>query len=135
MRPEVQFIDRCQWILVEAPVADKSQAEEVVKCNTHVRVKVSRGVGNFMVTQTADFCVMGFTKTYENKWYLCDVGQEQVWKKKMSAGKFRVIIRMIRYDNGVGRYEYEKSVSSQWENKTIFVYWQMQVVTCWSWRF
>jgi len=39
----------------------------------------------------------------------------------MGPGKFRVMVRMVRYDHAAGRYENENPVRSQWETKNIYV--------------
>ena len=94
--------------------------EHVIRRNTLVRTSITTGSGSSLMTSLADFCVTGiFTKTY-NKWYLCNKGQ-QIWKAGMPVGKFRVMIRMVRYDHAAGRFELVSPVSSQWETKTIFV--------------
>ena len=39
----------------------------------------------------------------------------------MQKGKFRVLARMVRFDHGAGRYEFENVLSSQWAPDTIYV--------------
>ena len=55
-----------------------------------------------------------------NRWYICEKGK-QTWKRGIKEGKFRFEARMIRYDHGVGGYEYVSPVESEWEAKSIFV--------------
>ena len=45
----------------------------------------------------------------------------QVCKKGMDKVKFRFEARMIRHDNGLGRYEYVNPVDLEWVPEYIFV--------------
>ena len=66
----------------------------------------------FVVTSVA-------TKTY-GKWYLCEEGK-QIWKKGMDEGVFRFEARMVRYDHGLGKYEYANPIDSDRDIQSIFV--------------
>ena len=51
---------------------------------------------------------------------MCDTGN-QTWWEGIKEGKFLVMARMVRYDHGARRYEFEDPVSSQWGAETIYV--------------
>ena len=51
-----------------------------------------------------DYYVLAiYTETY-NAWYLCEK-EEQTWKKGMNKGKYRVLVRMIKFDHLMGKYK------------------------------
>ena len=92
----------------------------IIERGMHVKLQVSEGKGRLARTEIKDFVVMSVaTKTY-NRWYMCEKGK-QTWKRGIKEGKFRFEARMIRYDHGVGMYEYVSPIDSEWEAKSIFV--------------
>ena len=94
--------------------------QQIVRRNTHVRIKASQGQGKSEESVIADFRVMGiYTKT-GNKWYPCDKGK-QLGCKGMNGRKFRVHVRMIQMDRGMGSYQDIDPVKSSWEKACIFV--------------
>ena len=94
--------------------------DRIIERDVHVTLEVSQGKGTLLRTEVKDFVVTSVaTKTY-NRWYLCEKSK-QTWKQGISEGKFRFEARMIRYDHGLGKYEYENPIDSEWVAKSIFV--------------
>ena len=97
-----------------------SMSEKYIERNMHVKVDISEGRGALAQQVVQDYRVLGlFTKTY-NKWFLCDIGRQK-WQKGMSKGKYRVLLRMIKFDHSMGRYHHVRTGSMLWEKTSIYV--------------
>ena len=96
----------------EQPDAKKSKSKSAVakapkKKSTVNKTtsKSSKMMGSSIaVEDLVNYRVLGvFTKSY-NKWMLCDIGR-QAWNEGMNKGKYRVLLRMIRFDHIRGAWE------------------------------
>jgi hypothetical protein len=95
-------------------------SEMYIERNMHVKVDIGEGGGALTQQGVQDYQVLGlFTKTY-NKWFLCDSGKQK-WQKGMSKGKYRVLMRMIKFDHSMGRYHHVRTGGMLWEKKSIYV--------------
>jgi hypothetical protein len=97
-----------------------SMSEIYIERNMHVRVDIGEGRGALAQQVVQDYRVLGiFTKTY-NKWFLCDIGKQK-WQKGMPKGKYRVLLRMIKFDHSMGIYQHVRTGGMLWEKKSIYV--------------
>ena len=97
-----------------------SMSEMYIERNMHVRVDIGEGRGALAQQVVQDYRVLGiFTKTY-NKWFLCDSGKQK-WQKGMLKGKYRVLLRMIKFDHSMGIYQHVRTGGMLWEKKSIYV--------------
>ena len=94
---------------------------KVIQRNMHVKLEISEGRGAKKKVAVENYIVKCvYTKTY-NKWMPCDVGK-QLWTKGMNAGKFRVLLRMIKYDNLMGKYRHEfPTEMGKWGKRSMYV--------------
>jgi hypothetical protein len=76
-----------------------------IERNVWVKLQMKEMMGSSIaVEDLVNYRVLGvFTKSY-NKWMLCDIGR-QAWNEGMNKGKYRVLLRMIRFDHIRGAWE------------------------------
>jgi len=85
-------------------------------------ITVNQEKGNHAMSRSEDFCVLGiYTKSY-NKWYICELGKQKWYMVYFGGrGEYRVYVRMVRFDHGIGRYEHADPIESEWETDAICV--------------
>ena len=86
----------------------------------HVMLQVGGRTGSSGGSNVESFVVTSMLTKGYNQWYMCERGK-QILRKGMDKGNFRFQARIIRYDHGIGLYEYADLVDSEWEVKHIFV--------------
>jgi hypothetical protein len=100
-----------------------AQAGKFIERNVLVKLQMKEMMGSgAAVEDIVNYCVLGvFTKSY-NKWMLCDIGR-QAWKEAMDKGKYRVLLRMMRFDHIRGAWEdTDPSLGIKWmQNRSYFV--------------
>ena len=83
---------------------------------------VKQGSGAASISAREDFRVLGIYTKYDNKWYIADEkGRKQVWNPEIASKKYRVLARMICFDQSAGLWQDTDPNLSNWETKCIYI--------------
>ena len=95
---------------------------KTIERNTRIQVTVKQGSGAASISAREDFRVLGIYTKYDNKWYIADEkGSKQVWNPDIASKKYRVLARMICYDQSAGLWQDTDPNLSNWETKCIYI--------------
>ena len=100
--------------------AEGDSEGRMIERGVHVTLWVGEGTVTSGGSKVEIFVVTSMYNKGYNNWYMCERG-EKICKKGVDEGKFRFEARIIRYDHGLGRYEYFNPVDSEWVTDSIFV--------------
>jgi hypothetical protein len=91
---------------------------KTIERNTRIQVTVKQGSGAASISAREDFRVLGIYTKYDNKWYIADEkGRKQVWNPEIASKKYRVLARMICFDQSAGLWQDMDPNLSNWETK------------------
>ena len=98
------------WKTVEDDDTDGNPHLKFIQRNVHIiKLEIQDGKCTRARKAVENYHALAtYTKTY-NKWYLCEKG-EQTWKKGMYEGQYRMLVRIIKLDQLMGKYKYSKPV-------------------------